>query len=71
MKYRQRGYQESEYEEANGKIKVKPWFKPNDWLWKVTDDGEVKEGEDQIHVQAAKKYGNKWVPKFNNKPYKN
>lgn len=55
---------DKEWSEVNGKVKVNPWFKPNNLHWKI--EGEIND----LHIRAAQKFGNSWKERFNNKPYK-
>ena len=56
---------DSEWTEGNNnKPKANTWFKPNDFLWKIS--GNI----DDLHVQCAQKCGNSWKTRFDNKPYK-
>lgn len=56
---------DDEFDEVNGKIKTKPWFKPNNFHWKI--EGNTI---NDLHIRAAQKFGNSWKERYNNKPYK-
>lgn len=55
---------DNEWSDNNGKVKVNPWFRPNDFTWKVS--GEIGD----LHIQCAQKFGNSWKTRFDNKPNK-
>jgi len=55
---------ENEYTLEGNKVRVNPWFKPNNFYWKI----EGNSVED-LHIQCAQRFGNIWKTRFDNKPY--
>jgi len=54
---------EGDYYEKDGKTRLNSKFRPNDWLWEISDDYKS--------VTAKRKLGGKMIQVYNSNPYKN